>query len=96
MTIIGFTHYSNKRVMALNDANIAIIKTMSKIANGPGYKIIINLKKIIMFIYVKIIIIIIIILTCSKALAVYVTRMAGKVPSFMAFLKTSEKYEEST
>lgn len=49
-----------------------------------------------MFIYGKIIIIIIIILTCSKALAVYVTRMAGKVPSFMAFLKTSEKYEEST
>lgn len=66
---------------------------MSKTANGPGYKIIINFKKI-MFIYVKIIIIII--LTCSKALAVYVTRMAGKVPSFMAFLKTSEKYEEST
>lgn len=34
---------------------------------------------------------IIIILTCSKALAVYVTRTAAKVPSFMAFLKTSEK-----
>lgn len=30
-------------------------------------------------------------LTCSKALAVYVTRMAGKVPSLVAFLKTSEK-----
>ncbi len=33
----------------------------------------------------------IVVLTCSRALAVYVTRMAGKVPSFMVFLKTSEE-----
>lgn len=35
-------------------------------------------------------------LTCSKALAVYVTRMAGKVPSFVAFLKTSETHGHNT
>lgn len=29
-------------------------------------------------------------LTCSKALAVYVTKMPGNVPSFTAFLNTSE------
>lgn len=34
----------------------------------------------------------IILLTCSKALAVYVTRMAAKVPSFMAFLNTSDEH----
>lgn len=34
----------------------------------------------------------IILLTCSKALAIYVTRMAAKVPSFMALLKTSEEH----
>lgn len=33
-------------------------------------------------------------LTCSKALAVYVTRMAAKVPSLVAFLKTSEKQHQ--
>lgn len=36
------------------------------------------------------------VLTCSKALAVYVSRMAGKVPSFMAFLKTSEEHRQNT
>ena len=30
-----------------------------------------------------------VVLTCNRALAVYVTRMAGKVPSFMAFLNMS-------
>ena len=29
------------------------------------------------------------VLTCRRALAVYVTRMAGKVPSFTAFLNIS-------
>lgn len=32
-------------------------------------------------------------LTCSRALVVYVTRMAGNVPSFMAFLKASDEHE---
>lgn len=49
-----------------------------------------------MFVYVNLSIIVLMrmILTCSKALAVYVTRMAGKVPRLMALLKTSEEEEE--
>lgn len=48
------------------------------------------------FLYVNLSVIVLMrmILTCSKALAVYVTRMAGKVPRLMALLKTSEEEEE--
>lgn len=65
---------------------------VSKAAMDGKHKII----EINMFLYVNlsIITIVMMILTCSKALAVYVTRMAGKVPRLMALLKTSGEDEE--
>lgn len=69
-----------------------MIQTVSKAAMDGKHKII----EVNVFLYINLSIIIIMrtILTCSKALAVYVTRMAGKVPRLMALLKTSEEDEE--